>query len=187
MKTLDTISSSQIGSAPAIAIVGAAFLLTTLFTQRRIPTSTIRILAFCIIGAGATLGLAIQWHTIIRLLVLWALAPVVACVLGYRLTKAFDALSGFARSGTAGAIGRMLAVVGGAASLTMGANDVSNATAVFLSTGFSGPLVAGLIGGVGLAVGVLTWGRSLFERVAFDIVKLDMPMATAAQLVQAAV
>ncbi len=81
----------------------------------------------------------------------------------------------------------MLVVVGGAASLAMGANDVSNATAVFLSTGFSGPFVAGLIGGIGLAVGVLTWGRPLLERVAFDIVKLDMPMATAAQLVQAVV
>lgn len=43
------------------------------------------------------------------------------------------------------------------------------------------------MGGVGLAVGVLTWGRPLLERVAFNVVKLDMPMATAAQLVQALV
>ncbi len=179
--------ADRLGTAPAIAIIGAAFVLTTLFTQRRIPTSTIQILVFCIVGAGAALGLAIQWQTILRLVVLWALAPVVACALGYLFTKAFDALPGFAQSGTAGVIGRALVVVGGAASLTMGANDVSNATAVFLTTGFSGPLVAGLIGGIGLAVGVLTWGRPLLERVAFDIVKLDMPMATAAQLVQAIV
>ena len=64
---------------------------------------------------------------------------------------------------------------------------MSNATAVFLSTGLSGPFVAGQVGDIGLAVGVLTWGRRLHERVAFDIVKLDMPMATAAQLVQASV
>jgi PiT family inorganic phosphate transporter len=69
----------------------------------------------------------------------------------------------------------------------MGANDVSNATAVFLSVHFSGPLLAGLIGGFGLAVGVLTWGRPLLERVAFDVVKMDMKMATAAQSVQALV
>ncbi len=180
-------SRIELGAAPAIAIIGAAFVLTTLFTQQRIPSSTIQILVFCIVGAGSALGLAIRWHTIIRLVVLWALAPAVACALGYLFTKAFDALPGFAASGTAGAIGRALVVVGGAASLTMGANDVSNATAVFLTTGFSGPLVAGLIGGIGLAVGVLTWGRPLLERVAFDIVKLDMPMATAAQLVQAIV
>ena len=179
--------ADRLGAAPAIAIIGAAFVLTTLFTQQRIPSSTIQILVFCIVGAGSALGLAIRWQTIIRLVVLWAFAPAVACALGYLFTKAFDALPGFAASGTAGAVGRALVVVGGAASLTMGANDVSNATAVFLTTGLSGPLVAGLVGGIGLAVGVLTWGRPLLERVAFDIVKLDMPMATAAQLVQAIV
>jgi PiT family inorganic phosphate transporter len=179
--------ADRLGTGPAIAVIGAAFLLTTFFTQRRVPTSTIQILVFCIIGAGAALGLSIRWQTILRLAILWVLAPVIACGLGYLLTKAFDALPAFARSGTAGAIGRALVVVGGAASLAMGANDVSNATAVFIATGFSGPLVAGLIGGIGLAIGVLTWGKPLLERVAFDIVRLDMPMATAAQLVQAIV
>ncbi len=179
--------ASRLGTAPAIAVVAAAFLLTTLFTQRRIPTSTIQILVFCIIGAGAALRLAIRWHTVIQLALLWVVAPFVACGLGYVFTKLFDVAPGFARSGSAGAIGTALVIVGGAASLTMGANDVSNATAVFLSTGFAGPLVAGLIGGLGLAIGVLTWGRPLLERVAFDVVKLDMPMATAAQLVQAIV
>lgn len=181
------LAAGQIGSASAIAIIGAAFLLTTVFTQRRIPTSTIQILVFCVIGTGAALGLAIRWDTIIHLAVLWVLAPFIAFALGYVFTKLFDVMPGFAMSGATGQIGRALVLVGGAASLTMGANDVSNATAVFLTTGFSGPLLAGLIGGAGLAVGVLTWGRPLLERVAFDVVKLDMPMATAAQLVQALV
>lgn len=181
------LAADLLATAPAIAMVAAAFLLTTLFTQRRIPTSTIQILVSCIIGAGAALGLAIRWYTVIQLAVLWVLAPFVACALGYIFTKLFDAVPGFADSGSVGAIGIALVVVGGAASLTMGANDVSNATAVFLSTGFAGPLVAGLSGGVGLAIGVLTWGRPLLERVAFDVVKADMPMATAAQLVQAIV
>jgi inorganic phosphate transporter, PiT family len=179
--------ADRAGPAPAIAIIAAAFLLTTIFTQRRIPTSTIQILVFCIIGTGAALGLAIRWDTVIHLAVLWILAPFIAFALGYVFTKLFDVIPGFAGSGAAGQIGRALVIVGGAASLTMGANDVSNATAVFLTTRLSGPLLAGLIGGVGLAFGVLTWGRPLLERVAFDVVKLDMPMATAAQLVQALV
>lgn len=181
------LAGGQMGIVPAIAVIAAAFLLTTFFTQRRIPSSTIQILVFCIIGAGAAFHLTIAWRTVIALAVLWVIAPLVAFVLGYVFTKLFDAIPGFAASGTAGAIGRALVVVGGAASLAMGANDVSNATAVFLATGFSGPFLAGLIGGVGLAVGVLTWGKPLLERVAFDVVKLDMPMATAAQLVQALV
>jgi PiT family inorganic phosphate transporter len=179
--------ANRLGTAPAIAIIVAAFVLTTIFTQRRIPTSTIQILVFCVIGTGAALGLAIRWDTVIHLAVLWILAPFIAFALGYAFTKLFDVLPGFASSASAGAIGRALILVGGAASLTMGANDVSNATAVFLTTGFSGPLLAGLIGGVGLAAGVLTWGRPLLERVAFDVVRLDMAMAISAQLVQALV
>ena len=181
------IASGALAIAPAMAVIAAAFLLTTLFTQRRIPTSTIQILVFCLIGAGAALRLAIRWRTVIGLAVLWLAAPLVAFALGFLFTRLFDRMPGFARSGAAGAIGRALVLVGAAASLTMGANDVSNATAVFLSTGMSGPLAAGAIGGLGLAAGVVTWGRPLLERVAFDVVKLDLPMATAAQLVQALV
>jgi inorganic phosphate transporter, PiT family len=179
--------ADRLAAPAAIAIIAAAFLLTTIFTQRRIPTSTIQILVFSIIGTGAALGLAVRWDTVFRLAVLWIIAPLIAFVLGYLFTKLFDAIPSFANSEVSSHIGRALVIVGGAASLTMGANDVSNATAVFLTTGLSGPLLAGLIGGAGLALGVLTWGRPLLERVAFDVVKLDMPMATAAQLVQALV
>jgi PiT family inorganic phosphate transporter len=54
-------------------------------------------------------------------------------------------------------------------------------------TGIFGLFFAGLVGGVGLAVGVLTWGRPLLQRVAFDLVRLDPRMATTAQLAQATV
>jgi len=47
--------------------------------------------------------------------------------------------------------------------------------------------MAGVLGGGGLALGVLTWGRPLLQRVAFEIVRLDRPMASAAQAVQAVV
>jgi phosphate/sulfate permease len=73
------------------------------------------------------------------------------------------------------------------ASFTMGANDVSNASAALVATRTTGPLLAGVIGGVGLAVGVLVFGGPLLKRVAFDIVKVDASMAVAAQLVQVAV
>jgi inorganic phosphate transporter, PiT family len=179
--------ADRLDAPPAIAIIAAAFLLTTFFTQRRIPTSTIQILVFCIIGTGAALHFAVRWDTVLHLAVLWIIAPFVAFVLGYVLTRIFDAVPGFANSGVTGHIGRALVIVGGAASLAMGANDVSNATAVFLTIGLSGPLLAGLIGGAGLALGVLTWGKPLLERVAFDVVELDVAMATAAQLVQALV
>ena len=69
----------------------------------------------------------------------------------------------------------------------MGANDVSNASGALVGTGTLSPLAAGAVGGAAIAVGVLTWGRPLLRRVAFEVVDVDRAMATAAQLVQAAV
>ncbi len=181
------ILTGQLLVIPAIIVIGVAFLLTTAFTQLRIPTSTIQILIFALGGAGLALGLGINWQAILHLVVLWVLAPFIACGLGFLFTKLFDHVPWFNASQSARLIGQALVLVGAVASLTLGANDVSNATAVFLTVHFSGPLLAGVIGGLGLAVGVLTWGRPLLERVAFDVVKMDMKMATAAQLVQALV
>ena len=177
----------QLHTWPAVIVIGVAFLLTTLFTQLGIPTSTIQILVFSLIGTAIPLGLGIKWSVILHLVVLWILAPPVACALGFVFTRLFDLVPAFDVAGPVPIVGRLLVVVGAAASLTMGANDVSNATAVLLSVHFSGPLTAGVIGGIGLAVGVLTWGRKLLERVAFDVVRMDLKMATAAQLVQALV
>lgn len=87
----------------------------------------------------------------------------------------------------AGWLATSLVAVGALASFTMGSNDVANATGPLVGTHILGPLAAGFVGGLGLAAGVLTWGRLLLRRVAFDIVSVDRPMATAAQLVQAAV
>jgi PiT family inorganic phosphate transporter len=179
------IRAQHISAPAAIAIVGSAFVLTTIFNWLRVPTSTIQILVFCIAGAGLALGFGIHWTTIARLAVLWSVAPVAALILGYVITRLLDRLPWLGMSSTP--LAHALVVVGAAASLTMGANDVSNATAVFLTTHLFGVFAAGLLGGLGLAVGVVTWGRPLLDRVAFDVVRMDLTMATAAQLVQALV
>lgn len=78
-------------------------------------------------------------------------------------------------------------LVGCGASFTLGANDVSNAVGVFAMTHLMPTTLAGLVGGVAMAIGALTWGRRILERVAFDVVRTDPSMASAAQLVQALV
>lgn len=182
------IRAQRISLNAALAVVGAAFVLTTIFNALRIPTSTIQILVFSIAGVGLALGLSVRWDTIARLAVLWAIAPLAALALGFAFTRLLDHLPWFqARGRHVAFVAGALVAVGALASLTMGANDVSNATAVFLTTNLFGVFVAGLVGGLGLALGVITWGKPLLERVAFDVVKMDLTMATAAQGVQALV
>ncbi|HXY47144.1 MAG TPA: anion permease [Thermoplasmata archaeon] len=173
----------------ALAIILSALALTSAYNFLTIPTSTIQILVFSAVGAGLAAGVSVHWSTIGTLLVLWATAPFAAFGLGFVIVRASDRLRPpgprtreLARIAIMGLVG-----VGAAASFAMGANDVSNASGAFVMTGLFGLMVAGLVGGVGLALGVLTWGRPLLQTVAFDIVRLDARMATSAQLAQSIV
>ena len=173
----------------ALAIVVGALALTSAYNLVTVPTSTIQILVFSAVGAGLAAGLPIHWATIEDLVVLWATAPFAAFALGFLFVRLADRLQPPAPK--RGSLGRAavlgLVGVGAAASFAMGANDVSNASGALIMTGLFGLLLAGLVGGLGLALGVLTWGRPLLQRVAFDLVELDPRMATASQLAQSTV
>ncbi|QBD76731.1 inorganic phosphate transporter [Ktedonosporobacter rubrisoli] len=218
----------------AIIIVLSAGSLTLLYNYQKIPTSTIQILVFCVVGVGLAGKIPIYWITISKLAVVWVCAPLLAFGLGFLFTRLLDlvvplelaraqtqlqarvpstrsdkhwfsqAFPGLAREAQAippantshisfltllalRSLPLLLVCVGIAASFVLGANDVSNATGVFILTHlFSLPL-AGLIGGIAMAVGTLTWGRRILKTVAFDVVKMDLTMASAAQGVQALV
>jgi len=173
----------------ALAIVLGAFLLTATYNFFALPTSTIQILVFSTVGAGLAAGTPVLWGTVGRLVLLWAIAPLVAVALGWGLMRLADrrrpdpsAPSALTRAAVVG-----LVAVGAAASFAMGANDVSNASGSLVMTGLFGLVAAGVIGGIGLAVGVVSWGRPILRRVAFGLVRLDPRMAVTAQLAQAAI
>lgn len=189
---LSLVPDGSITTAGAAAVVGSAFLLTTAYNRSRLPTSTIQILVFSLLGVALVAGVPVGWPTLERLLLLWAVAPVAAAGVGFAVARG---LARRTRGGTASPeerrpfrwIPAALVSAGFLASFAMGANDVANAVAVFVTTHVATVLEAGLLGGLALAVGVVTWGRPLLETVAFDIVRLDPELATAAQLGQGAV
>lgn len=181
--------AATVGPPAVIAAVAGAGALTMAFNYLRLPTSTIQILVFSLIGAAVAVGANVHWLTVAKLAAAWAAAPPIACLLGFALTRALDALPGdrIGRARAARLAPTGLVLAGAAASFVMGANDVSNATgALVLERLFSTP-AAGAIGGAGLFLGALTWGRPIIRRVAFDVVEMDLEMACAAQAVQALV
>lgn len=190
---LRIIDAHQVTLAAAIVVVVSAFLLTTVYTARKIPTSTIQILVFCVVGMALGAGIPVHWSTILKLAIIWVVAPPAALGLGYLFTRGLDRVVGFQpgnptrQAQVLHTLSVLLVIVGAGASFTMGANDVSNATGVFIMTHLFSVWTAGLIGGVGLLIGVLTWGKPLLQKVAFDVVHVDLSMASAAQLVQAVV
>ncbi|HXT34834.1 MAG TPA: inorganic phosphate transporter [Chloroflexota bacterium] len=191
---LRIIDPARIDARMATIIVLGAFALTTVYTYYKVPTSTIQILIFCVVGTGVAAGAPVHWATILRLAVTWVLAPPAACALGYIATRLLDAVV----PPEAGAvpddpnqglalIPSLLILMGLAASFVLGANDVSNAVGIWTAVHVGTATVAGLAGGLAMGIGALTWGRRILDRVAFDIVIMDRTMATAAQGVQAVV
>jgi PiT family inorganic phosphate transporter len=175
------LTAGRLSVSQEVVVIGVAFALTTVFNRLRAPTSTIQILVFAVVGVTLAAGTGVRWSAIGHLAIVWASAPVAAFALGALLTKGLDRVPLGGRTGTA------LVAVGAAAAFAMGANDVSNASGALVGTHVFGPLAAGAVGGAGIALGVLTWGKPLLRRVAFELVEVDRAMATAAQLVQAAV
>jgi PiT family inorganic phosphate transporter len=175
------LTAARLSVTQQVVVIGTAFALTTAFNRLRMPTSTIQILVFAVVGAALASGVGVHWQAIWHLAAVWAAAPVAALFLGAGFTLALDRLP------LGGRIGAALVLVGCIAAFAMGANDVSNASGALVGTGTFGPLTAGAVGGAGIALGVLMWGKPLLRRVAFEIVAVDRAMATAAQLVQAAV
>jgi PiT family inorganic phosphate transporter len=87
---LDLISQRHVSATLAIVIVGSAGALTMVFNYPRIPTSTIQILVFCVIGAAVAADLSVNWSTLGKLAIVWVAAPVAALIVGFALTKAID-------------------------------------------------------------------------------------------------
>jgi len=207
--------------AAEVVVVAVAFALTSIYNRLRIPTSTIQILVFSLLGTALATGAGVRWARVGVLAILWAAAPLCAFLLGLALTRLIDRLidrlGGRLRGGRGGALaqagqltvrplragaqavdrsrrghvleplGGMLVLVGAVASFAMGGNDVANATGPLVGARVLSPLLAGTLGGIALAVGVLSYGRPLLTRVAFEIVQVDRAMATVAQGVQGAV
>lgn len=159
----------------------AAALVTTASTYFRLPTSTIQIFTFSLLGVALAGGVPIHAAGFGLVIAGWVSGPLLALALGYLL----------ARFGLASAtrIQRALAwfVVGASmwSAFTLGSNDVSNAASALVLAHLGPARSAGAWGGLFMALGVLTWGRGLLRRVGHDILTLDVPLAATAQLSQA--
>jgi PiT family inorganic phosphate transporter len=187
---LGIVDSARMDARMLVIVELGAFLLTTIYTWFKVPTSTIQILVFCIVGTAISAHVAVHWGTIARLAVAWVLAPPAAVVLGFVFTWLLDQLLPIGRRQVDARVlllPRLLVVVGMAAAFVLGANDVSNAIGVWSTIHLAGFLLAGFAGGVAMGLGALSWGQRILNRVAFDIVTVDLTMASAAQFVQALV
>ena len=188
VKTVGTgvIDASEMTVFRAMVMMLTAALVTAANTYLRLPVSTSQLAIFSVVGAGVAMKAHVFWSTtIVALAITWVGTPILGTILGFVITKLMDRVMGQSSERTKRVVGYLLILVCCYAAYTLGCNNTGNAVGVFYGTGaIQSRMLAGFIGGIVMAIGALTWGRPLLEKVGLHIVSLDLNSAVGAQLAQ---
>jgi len=168
----------------AMVMMLTAALVTAANTWMKWPVSTSQLACFSVVGAAVAMGAPVFWSTtVIFLFVTWIFTPVVSGVLGYAFTKLTDAFLRDKSEKTQKILGYALLAACCYAAYTLGANNTGNAVGVFYGLKLVTPMKAGFIGGMVMAIGALTWGRPILEKVK-GMADYDLSMGIGAKLGQ---
>lgn len=163
-------------SAEAFMVMFGAALTVTGMTLLRLPVSTSQAVVGAIIGCGILKGTA-DFGAGAKFFGAWVLTPIGAMVIAFILylviSKTLEKkLSEFKFYEVSIRIGYILAGIFGAYAL--GANNVANVTGVFAgSLGIITERQAVIIGGLSIAVGVVTYSKPVMSTVGERLVPLS--------------
>ena len=168
----------------AMCMMFTAALVTAANTWMRWPVSTSQLACFAVVGSAVAMGAPVFWgSTIVFLCVTWVATPIVAAIFGYVLTHLTDwAIKG--RSRVEKVLGYALFIASCYSSYTLGANNTGNAVGVFFGLNLTTEMQAGFIGGIVIAIGAVTWGNPLLQKVGKELVQLDLSMGVGAKFGQ---
>ena len=176
----------------AALIAAGAWVMTA--TTLGLPVSTSHSMVGSVVGAGLLLGYtqggiaSVQLGVFSPIVISWVLNPMIAALLAFILFKAFSLP--LRRIKNIVLLNRTLAILiiatSASSAYALGANDVGASTgavyASFMGRGDLGLMRAiGLLGGIALAVGALTYSRKMIHTIGTGITRLDALTASAAQ------
>lgn len=183
IKTLSGIAEQTVSTAVVVSI--AAALTGVFMTWQGIPISTSQAVVGAILGVGLAKGQT-DFSGLTKVVLCWVGTPVGSMLIAmvvYKLLALFIdhvPISIFTRDKI---LWSGLIVVGMYGSYALGANNVTNSTGIFsgLIDGVNDTHLAA-IGGVSIAVGVVTYSKRVIARVGAGIMRLDAFTAFAAVL-----
>ena len=167
------VSLANIGGIYEVIVLFSLVLMANVTTYLKVPTSTIQLYAFSVLGAAVATGSAVNYYLFSILAIGWVASPILSYFLGKGIFRILPVESKYFRFAI---IGIMLY-----SGLVLGLNDVSNAASSLVGSGFN-ITVAKAICGVSMYVGMLTWGSRLIKRVGEELIKMDYRKAVASQL-----
>lgn len=202
MKTLGKGVVSPIGIAGALSAVLAGGLWVLIATLKGLPVSTSQSITGGVIGVGlsyAILGFIsigdIRWDIVVTIILSWITSPITSILMSIMLYFLFERI--FLRriytEKIAKILRAMLIISLAFSAYSFGANDVGNATGVYVAiTGkylglpdVSTRVFLALLGSVGIALGAFTLGRRVIATVAYKITHLDLLTGISAEYANA--
>jgi phosphate/sulfate permease len=169
----------------AMTMMFTAAIVTAANTWMRWPVSTSQLACCSVVGAALAMGAPVFWKTtIVFLCVTWVATPIVSAILGYFFTHVVDWIMKRKSERGKTYLGYFLVIACCYAAYTLGANNTGNAVGVFYGLKLTTEMQAGFIGGIVIAIGALTWGRPILEKVGKGIVQLDLNMGVGAKMAQ---
>jgi PiT family inorganic phosphate transporter len=167
---------SSLGHQTAFFTTLSAAIVVSFFTISGIPVSTSQAVIGAILGASIHSGDMVNFSKLYKIAICWLLTPAGGALIGIilyhlvgRITDRFlkhpVLRDSFIRWG--------LIFSGCFGAYALGSNNVANVTGVYVGSGILTPLQGTLIGGLSIALGVLTYSRKVMETVGKKIVALD--------------
>ena len=173
IETLQNLTSFT--SNQAIVASVAAAVTVTLMTFLGLPVSTSQAVVGAILGVGL-LNRQLNFAELGKVVVCWLGTPVGGIVLGIIVYKLLAAIANSMNLNIfqSDILLRLCLIIAGSyGAYALGANNVANVTAVFVGAGMLSLSAATLIGGLSIALGVLTFSRGVMETVGKKLVRLD--------------
>jgi len=173
IETIGKISTMGLGAAGISSL--AAAIAVTIMTILKLPVSTSQAVVGSIVGVGimqrqAALG------GLDKVIICWIGTPIGACIFSIILYLILARIINRFQPSWAGSdfiIRAGLIIAGCYGAYALGANNVANVTGVFYGAGLLSIKSAALIGGVSIALGILTFSKGVMKTVGKGIVKLD--------------
>jgi PiT family inorganic phosphate transporter len=166
---------TQLNLQKAVISSVAAAVTVTVMTLLSLPVSTSQAAVGAILGIGL-LSRQMNLQDLGKVVGCWFGTPIgglLFAIIIYRLLAVLYNRNNLDLFNTDILMRIALILAGSYAAYALGANNVANVTAVFVGAGRLSIFAAALIGGVSIALGILTFSRGVMETVGRKLVRLD--------------
>jgi PiT family inorganic phosphate transporter len=185
MRTYQDLGRTDLDTAFVVCLTAA--LTVTLMTWRRLPVSTSQAVVGALVAVSA-LGGSVDLGVLGKVVLCWVGTPIGAALLAVLLYVVLGQLVnalGLNLFRYDVALRSALMVAGCYGAFALGANNVANVTGPFVGDGMLSVPGACLVGGLCIALGVVTYSRGVMMTVGRGLVKLDAFSALVVVLAEA--